>query len=80
MRDAGTSRVPGAPIPARAGVGRARPIMSTRRPDASPTSRGSKSTRKTISTRGGPQPDALERARAHYPLSFHGVGLGLGSV
>ena len=29
---------------------------------------------------GGPQLRALERARAHYALSLHGVGLGLGSV
>jgi hypothetical protein len=29
---------------------------------------------------GGPQLIALERARALYPLSLHGVGLGLGSA
>ena len=29
---------------------------------------------------GGPQLRALERARGLYPLSLHGVGLGLGSV
>jgi uncharacterized protein (UPF0276 family) len=29
---------------------------------------------------GGPQVQALERARALYPLSLHGVGLGLGST
>jgi uncharacterized protein (UPF0276 family) len=29
---------------------------------------------------GGAAPRALERARANYPLSLHGVGLGLGSV
>ncbi len=29
---------------------------------------------------GGPQVRALERARELYPLSLHGVGLGLGSV
>ena len=29
---------------------------------------------------GGPGVRALERARAHYPLSLHGVGLGLGSA
>jgi uncharacterized protein (UPF0276 family) len=29
---------------------------------------------------GGPAVNALERARANYPLSLHGVGLGLGSV
>jgi uncharacterized protein (UPF0276 family) len=29
---------------------------------------------------GGPHVRALERARAIYPLSLHGVGLGLGSV
>jgi uncharacterized protein (UPF0276 family) len=29
---------------------------------------------------GGAAPRALERARANYPLSLHGVGLGLGSA
>ena len=29
---------------------------------------------------GGPQARALERAREIYPLSLHGVGLGLGSI
>ncbi|MFO1406660.1 MAG: DUF692 domain-containing protein [Steroidobacteraceae bacterium] len=29
---------------------------------------------------GGPAVRALERARAHYPLSLHGVGLGLAST
>jgi hypothetical protein len=29
---------------------------------------------------GGPHVRALERARSDYPLSLHGVGLGLGSV
>jgi uncharacterized protein (UPF0276 family) len=29
---------------------------------------------------GGPAARSLERARANYPLSLHGVGLGLGSV
>jgi hypothetical protein len=29
---------------------------------------------------GGPQVRALERARETYPLSLHGVGMGLGSV
>ncbi|HEX5648629.1 MAG TPA: DUF692 domain-containing protein, partial [Steroidobacteraceae bacterium] len=29
---------------------------------------------------GGPAVRALERLRTHYPLSLHGVGLGLGSV
>jgi uncharacterized protein len=29
---------------------------------------------------GGPAVAALERARANYPLSLHGVGLGLGSA
>lgn len=30
--------------------------------------------------RGGPLIEALRRARAHYPLSLHGVGLSLGSA
>src|SRR3954471_8503228 len=29
---------------------------------------------------GGPAARALDRARANYPLSLHGVGLGLGSA
>jgi uncharacterized protein (UPF0276 family) len=29
---------------------------------------------------GGPAVHALERVRSHYPLSLHGVGLGLGSA
>lgn len=29
---------------------------------------------------GGSQPDFLARVREHYPLSFHGVGLSLGST
>ena len=29
---------------------------------------------------GGPQPAALERLRADYPIAFHGVGLSLGST
>src|SRR3982751_7048269 len=29
---------------------------------------------------GGPAVRSLERARANYPLSLHGVGLGLGSA
>jgi uncharacterized protein len=29
---------------------------------------------------GGPSPHTLDRVRAHYPLSLHGVGLSLGSA
>ena len=29
---------------------------------------------------GGPQPAALERLRADYPIAFHGVGMSLGST
>ncbi len=79
MRDAGIGRVPGAPIPARAGIG----LRSAHHEHAA-TGRIDAAWLEVHTENyihdGGPPLDALERARAHYPLSFHGVGLGLGSV
>jgi uncharacterized protein len=79
MRDAGTSRVPGAPIPARAGVGLRSPHHEHAAAGRIDVAWLEVHTENYFHE-GGPQLDALERARAHYPLSFHGVGLGLGSV
>jgi len=79
MRDAGANRVPGAPIPARAGIG-------LRSPHHEQAESGSAEVvwlevhTENYFHDGGPQLGALDRARAHYPLSLHGVGLGLGSV
>jgi len=78
-RDA-TSRVlcPGS-IPARAGIGlRAqhhRAILDER-PDVGWVEAHSEN----YFAAGGPQPEFLERIRAQYPLSLHGVGLSLGST
>jgi uncharacterized protein len=79
MRDVDAGWVSGASIPARAGIG----LRSPHHEDAA-------SARADIAwlevhtenyfCDGGPHVLALERARAHYPLSLHGVGLGLGSV
>ena len=79
MRDAGTNRLPGAPIPARAGIGLRSPHhedVATGQPDVGWLEVHTEN----YFHDGGPQLRALERARAHYPLSLHGVGLGLGSV
>jgi uncharacterized protein (UPF0276 family) len=79
MRDAGIGRVPGAPIPARAGIGLRSPHhehAATGRIDVAWLEVHTEN----YFHDGGPPLDALMRARAHYPLSFHGVGLGLGSV
>jgi uncharacterized protein len=79
MRDADTSRVPGAPIPARAGVGLRSPHHEHAAAGRIDVAWLEVHTENYFHD-GGPQLHALERARAHYPLSFHGVGLGLGSV
>lgn len=77
--DADLDRVPGAPIPARAGIG----LRSAHHEHAA--SGQIDVAWLEVHTEnyfhdGGPQLRALEQARAHYPLSLHGVGLGLGSV
>ncbi len=79
MRDAGISRVPGAPIPARAGIGLRSPHHEHAAAGKVDAAWLEVHTENYFHD-GGPHLDALEHAREHYPLSFHGVGLGLGSV
>jgi len=79
MRDADTGRVPGAPIPARAGIG-----LRSSHHEYAAAGRIDVAWLEVHTENyfheGGPQLLALERAREYYPLSLHGVGLGLGSV
>ncbi|HEY6125514.1 MAG TPA: DUF692 domain-containing protein [Steroidobacteraceae bacterium] len=67
------------PIPARAGIG-----LRAIHHDALVTDRPAvgwiEAHTENYFHDGGPAVRALERARAHYPLSLHGVGLGLGSA
>ena len=79
MRGTGIGRVPGAPIPARAGIGLRSPHHEHAATGQLDVAWLEVHTENYFHD-GGPQLRALERARAHYPLSFHGVGLGLGSV
>ena len=68
-----------APIPARAGIGlRAR--HHTAILTASPGPAWIEAHTENYFHEGGPAVRALERARSLYPLSLHGVGLGLGSA
>ena len=72
-------RVPGGPIPVRAGIGlrsahHARIVAE--RPDVGWVEAHTEN----YFHDGGPQVGALERVREFYPLSLHGVGLALGSV
>jgi hypothetical protein len=79
MGDARSLRFPGGPIPARAGIGlrSAHHVdMAERRPSVGWVEAHTEN----YFHDGGPQLRALERVREHYPLSLHGVGLGLGSV
>jgi hypothetical protein len=79
MGDARSLRFPGGPIPARAGIGlrSAHHVnMAERRPSVGWVEVHTEN----YFHDGGPQLRALERVREHYPLSLHGVGLGLGSV
>lgn len=79
MTDPGGSRLPGATIPARAGIG----LRSQHHEHAAaglPAVAWLEVHTENYFHDGGPQVRALERVRAHYPLSLHGVGLGLGSV
>jgi uncharacterized protein (UPF0276 family) len=67
------------PIPARAGIGlRAQHHASIL--DAGPRIAWIEAHTENYFHAGGPAVRALERARASYPLSLHGVGLGLGSA
>jgi uncharacterized protein (UPF0276 family) len=77
MRTSG--HVPGGPIPARAGIGLRSPhheLLLQERPGVG----WIEAHTENYFQDGGPQVRALERARALYPLSLHGVGLGLGSA
>lgn len=79
MRDADTSRVPGAPIPARAGIGLRSPHHDHAAAGLIDVAWLEVHTENYFHA-GGPAVRALERVRARYPLSLHGVGLGLGSA
>jgi len=74
-----SSLLPNRPIPARAGIGlrsaHHESIVRTR-PDVG----WIEAHTENYFHDGGPGVRALERARAFYPLSLHGVGLGLGSA
>lgn len=74
-----SGRAAGASIPARAGIG----LRSRHHEDAAAGRPGVSWLEvhtENYFQDGGPQVLALERARTHYALSLHGVGLGLGSV
>jgi uncharacterized protein len=69
----------GRTIPARAGIGLRSPhhaAIERERPDVG----WLEAHTENYFHDGGPAVRALERLRAHYPLSLHGVGLGLGST
>jgi uncharacterized protein (UPF0276 family) len=73
------ARVQGGPVPARAGIGLRSPhhaAVVEQRPDVGWLEVHTEN----YFHDGGPQLEALEKARALYPLSLHGVGLALGSV
>jgi len=79
MGDAAHVRVPGGPIPARAGIG----LRSVHHEDVAvrrPPVAWLEVHTENYFHDGGPHLRALELARASYPLSLHGVGLGLGSI
>ena len=79
MGDVRKARFPGGPIPARAGIG----LRSAHHDELvalRPAVAWLEVHTENYFHDGGPHLAALERAREHYPLSLHGVGLGLGSV
>jgi len=70
---------PGGPIPARAGIGLRsthHDAIARERPDVG----WLEAHTENYFHDGGAAVRTLERLRAHYPLSLHGVGLGLGSA
>ncbi|HEV7606650.1 MAG TPA: DUF692 domain-containing protein [Steroidobacteraceae bacterium] len=71
--------VPPGPIPARAGIG-LRAVHHQALLDERPAVGWIEAHTENYFHEGGPAARALERARANYPLSLHGVGLGLGSA
>jgi uncharacterized protein (UPF0276 family) len=79
MGDARTLRFPGGPVPARAGIG-LRSVHHAQVADRRPAVGWVEAHTENYFHDGGPHLRALERVREHYPLSLHGVGLGLGSV
>jgi len=78
-RDATTHALSPEPIPVRAGIGlraqHQRAILEQR-----PTVGWLEAHSENYFAAGGSQPAFLERLRAEYPLSLHGVGLSLGST
>ena len=72
-------RGPGGPIPAVAGIG-LRSAHHESLVQERPAVGWIEAHTENYFQDGGPQLRALERARALYPLSLHGVGLGLGSA
>jgi uncharacterized protein (UPF0276 family) len=71
--------VPLRPVPARAGIG-LRSIHHDALVAERPSVGWIEAHTENYFHEGGAAPRALERARANYPLSLHGVGLGLGSA
>jgi len=74
-----SSHGPGGPVPAQAGIGLRSPhheLLVRERPQVG----WIEAHTENYFHDGGPQVRALEQARALYPLSLHGVGLGLGSA
>jgi uncharacterized protein len=67
------------PIPARAGIG-LRSVHHHALLEQLPAVGWLEAHTENYFHEGGPAVRALERARANYPLSLHGVGLGLGSA
>jgi len=77
--DFANAPAPGRPIPARAGIG----LRSQHHASiltAVPAPAWIEAHTENYFHAGGPAVRALERARSLYPLSLHGVGLGLGSA
>ncbi len=74
-----TRGVPLGPIPARAGIG-LRSVHHEALLAERPAVGFIEAHTENYFHEGGPAVRALLRARAHYPLSLHGVGLGLGSA
>ena len=70
---------PSGPIPARAGIGLRSPHHEALLAEK-PAVAFIEAHTENYFHDGGPAVRALERARSIYPLSLHGVGLGLGSV
>ena len=79
MSAAATTRAPGAPVPALAGIG-LRSAHVAQFLTGSPAVPWVEVHSENYFAAGGAAHAALERIRKRYPLSFHGVGLSLGSA